>query len=73
MRQRNSRVRLTPQRTYQELEVTLDHCPNCHNERISRTPRRKSGPSMFHCRKCSYMTSIDQVYDMYRMLGQVPA
>ena len=73
MTQRKPRLRMTPQPTYDETQVALDQCPNCGNERITKTPRRKSGPSMFHCRKCSYMTSIDQLFDMYRLLGQVPA
>lgn len=65
--------RLTPQRRYEQREVVLEHCPYCQNDRIGKTPRRKGGPSMFHCRKCGYMTNIDLMYDMYRLLGQVPA
>lgn len=70
---KHGKVRLTPYSTFEERVVGLDRCPYCHNERLNKTPRRKSGPAMFHCRKCSYVASFDEVYGMHRLLGQTPA
>ena len=64
---------LTPYATYVERGAGLERCPNCHNERIARTPRRKSGPAMFHCRRCGYLASIDTVNQVRHWLGQTPA
>ncbi len=69
----NGKTSLTPQPPYLERDVELERCPNCHDDKIKKTPRRKAGPAMFHCRKCGYLTNIDLVYDMYRLLGRVPA
>lgn len=66
-------VRLTPYSTYEERGIALERCPNCHNDRIGKTPRRKGGPSMFRCRKCGYIANVDQVNDMHRLLGQTAA
>lgn len=66
-------VRLTPYPVYGPAETNLERCPNCHNERIGRTPRRKGGPSMFRCRRCGYIASVDQVLDMLRLLGHTAA
>ena len=66
-------IKLTPYPTYAEREVTLEECPNCSNTRMSKTPRRKSGPGMFHCRRCGYLTNIDLVNHTHWMLGHVPA
>lgn len=66
-------VRLTPYPKYDVTDDALERCPNCHNERIGKTPRRKGGPSMFRCRKCSYIASVDQIDGMHRLLGHTAA
>ena len=65
-----SHVKLTPYSSYEEHAVGLESCPWCQNTRISKTPRRKGGPAMFHCKKCGYLTNVDLVNDVHRMLGQ---
>ena len=67
------KIRLTPYPTYEERGVALDRCPNCHNERIAKTPRGKNGPGMFHCRRCGYLTNIDLVFSVHRQLGHKTA
>jgi hypothetical protein len=66
-------IRLTPFPAYEERSIALEKCPNCHNERIGKTPRRKSGPAMFHCRRCGYLTSIDLVNFVHHLLGHEAA
>ena len=66
-------VDLTPYSTYEEHGIALERCPNCHNDRIGKTPRRKGGPTMFHCRRCGYLTSIDLVNNVRGQLGQTAA
>ena len=66
-------VKLSPYASYEERGIALERCPNCHNDHIGKTPRRKSGPAMFRCRKCGYLTNIDLVFDMHRLLGHQAA
>ncbi|MDA0232614.1 MAG: hypothetical protein O3B04_04535 [Chloroflexi bacterium] len=61
-------VKLTPYASYDERGIALERCPNCQNEKISKTPRRKGGPTMYHCRRCGYLTNIDLVFDTHRLL-----
>ena len=63
--------RLTQYASYEERGTVLEQCPYCQNDQISMTPRRKGGPSMFHCKRCGYMASIDQIFGMHRLLGHV--
>jgi predicted RNA-binding Zn-ribbon protein involved in translation (DUF1610 family) len=63
-------VKLPRYATYEEHGAGLDRCPNCHNTRIGKTPRRKAGPAMFHCRKCGFLANLDQINHMHWMLGQ---
>ncbi len=66
-------IKLSSGRRFDARGVTLETCPYCENVRIAKTPRRKGGPSMFHCRKCGFMANIDQMLDMHRLLGHVAA
>lgn len=70
---RHDLPRLRAVRKFDERGTTLEECPNCHHDRIGKTPRGKGGPSVFHCRKCGFVVSIDQIYDMHRLLGHVAA
>jgi hypothetical protein len=69
----HSPVRLTPFPKYEERAIALERCPNCHNEHLRKTPRRKGGPAMFRCGNCSYLTNIDLVNHVHHMLGHVAA
>ncbi len=70
---KNHALRLKAHRKYREREVELNHCPYCQNERIGKSPRRKGGPTMFHCKRCGYMATLDQMNDMHRLLGHIAA
>ncbi len=68
---RNRPVKLTPYPSYAESEVEIDECPNCRDTRISKTPRRKGGPSNFQCNNCGFRSSYDQLARAHWMLGHV--
>ena len=63
-----SHVKLSQYATYDQDSDALERCPSCHNERLSKTPRR--GPALFHCRRCGFIANMDDVHEMRRMLGQ---
>jgi len=68
---RSRQVRLTSYPRYQERGIGLDHCPWCSNAQITRTPRRNSGPTLFHCKRCGFIANHDEIYDAHRLLGHV--
>ena len=66
---RNRPVKLTPYPSFAEREASIDVCPNCDNPRVSKSPRRKGGPSSFYCKKCGFVASVDQLFNTHWMLG----
>ena len=63
-----SDVKLTQYASFDQGSDSIDHCPACQDEEISKTPRRS--PALFHCRKCGFMANIDDLHGVRWMLGQ---
>ncbi len=66
---RNKPVKLTHYARFEEREVTVDECPNCRHTRVSKSPRRKGGPSLFSCGKCGFIVNINDLFGAHWMLG----
>ena len=65
----NQRTRLTRYPQYDQRSADIDHCPYCHNDKITRTPRRKAGPALFSCRNCGFLANVDDILDAHELLG----